>query len=201
MNELEDAAIGDSPEPPRVLAVDDEPANLLVMAAALESQRYDVEYAASAATARIAAQDHRPSLVLLDVMMPGESGIELCRDWRQSAAMDHTPILLVTALGAADHRTSGLQAGADDFIEKPLNIDSLVARVASWLATGRSAKRQAVAVDTARSLPSRLLAAAREIAPDDLAVNLAGAMARAIGLDSVASDLANARHPATGDRQ
>lgn len=175
---------------PLVLAVDDEPINLLVMAAALEAHGCETAYADSAASARIAVRKRRPSLVLLDVMMPGESGLELCRQWRRDAAMEGTPIVLVTALGAEAHRVAGLQAGADDFIEKPLNIDVLLARVASWLARGRAPRTDPVACDGESSMSRRLLAAAREIAPDGPAAGVACALARAVGLDAVAAELA-----------
>jgi DNA-binding response OmpR family regulator len=172
----------------RILVVDDEPVNLTVMAAALESLGYSLIYASDAAEAAEAARRGTPHLVLLDVMMPGESGIELCRRWRSDASMDQTPIVLVTALGAHSHRTAGLGAGADDFIEKPLEIEALISRVESWLAVGREAE---VATP---SLPDwgwsqRLLQLAAELAPDRPAQELAAAMARACGMHDLALDI------------
>lgn len=123
--------------PPSVLAVDDVPANLLVIEAALRPLGFDVRSAASASDARAMALHHHPDLVLLDVMMPRESGIEACRRWRTDASWDGTPIVLLTALRADEHRVGGLAAGADDFLEKPIDVDALIRTTRRWSATGR----------------------------------------------------------------
>ncbi len=123
---------------PRVLAVDDEPANLTVIAAALFNENYELRLAGGAVAARQILTNWLPDLMLLDVMMPGESGLELSAGLRRKPMLDRIPIVLVTALGASDHRTAGLAAGADDFIEKPIDIDELIGRTASWIARGRS---------------------------------------------------------------
>jgi DNA-binding response OmpR family regulator len=126
------------PPNPLVLAVDDEPANLLVIEAALAPLGFDVLAAPDAATARRETQATRPDVVLLDVMMPRESGIEACRSWRASRAWDEVPIVLLTALSAEEHRVAGLGAGADDFLEKPIDPDALERTARRWAATGRS---------------------------------------------------------------
>ena len=161
----------------RLLAVDDEPANLTVIGAALFGENYELRLAESAAQARLVLDGWLPDLILLDVMMPGESGVELCTDLRRDAAMDRVPIVLVTALGASDNRNGGLAAGADDFIEKPIDIDELLARTASWVARGRSRPRAAAPVFHG----DRLLQAASELVTGRRAVQLASAMAAAIG--------------------
>ena len=168
----------ESRRPARLLAVDDEPANLTVIAAALFGEDYDLRLAESAAQARQLLADWLPDLILLDVMMPGESGVDLCAALRCDPVMDRVPIVLVTALGASDHRTAGLAAGADDFIEKPIDIDELLARTASWVARGRS--RPHVAAPALAG--DRLLQAASELVTERHAVALANAMAAAIGV-------------------
>ncbi|MDH3499761.1 MAG: response regulator [Acidimicrobiia bacterium] len=166
-----------------VLAIDDEPHNLTVIEAALAPYGYEIAVARDAKEGREVAHGRTPHLVLLDVMMPGESGIDVCRSWRQAAVLEYTPIVLVTALGADDHRTEGLLAGADDFIEKPFDIDALVDRVRWWLAIGRSPRLPAAALDRTASVRARVLAAAREIVPEPDAPALAQKMARAAGLE------------------
>ena len=163
--------------PARLLAVDDEPANLTVIGAALFGENYELRLAESAGQARQVLASWLPDLMLLDVMMPGESGVELCADLRRDPVVDRVPIVLVTALGAADHRTAGLAAGADDFIEKPIDIDELLARTASWVARGRNRPH----VGTPGLGGDRLLQAAAELAPGRRSVELANAMAAAIG--------------------
>lgn len=127
------------PEGPSVLAVDDDPVNLLVIEASLEPVGYDVRTALDLGEARTLMDGWRPDVLLLDVMMPGESGIDACRTWRADRDWDGLPIVLLTALRAEEHRVSGLMAGADDFLEKPIDIDALQRTVRRWAATGRQA--------------------------------------------------------------
>jgi len=167
----------------RVLAVDDEPSNLAVIEGGLRPLGLEIVRATDADEARQALGAGPFHLVLLDVMLPGQSGIELCRAWRREELLARTPIVLVTALGADTHRAEGLQAGADDFIEKPIDLDSLTRRVRSWLALGRS-PRLTTSGQPAGPMTERLLAMAREIVPEATAVQLARDMARAAGLDA-----------------
>ena len=163
----------------RILSVDDEDVNHMVITAALEPLGHTVACAASAAEAHATASAATPDLVLLDVMMPGESGVELCRRWRGDPRMDHTPIVLVTALGASSHRTAGLAAGADDFIEKPVDVDELARRVVMWLALGREPQRN-LAEQAKTSETGSILAAAAQLMGDGPVDQLAAAMARAV---------------------
>ena len=123
---------------PIVLAIDDEPANLLVIEAALGPLGFEVFAAADAAAAEPHIEEIRPDVVLLDVMMPGESGIDACRRWRDLGEWDRVPVVLLTALSAEGHRVGGLAAGADDYLEKPIDPDALERTVRRWVATGRS---------------------------------------------------------------
>ena len=116
-----------------ILVVDDVPKNVKLLADVLAARGYRVSTAASgeAALASIAAE--APDLVLLDVMMPGLSGYDVCRAIRADPALAVLPVVLVTALDPAEERARGLEAGADDFLSKPIAQAELMARVRSLL--------------------------------------------------------------------
>ncbi|MGH7266646.1 MAG: adenylate/guanylate cyclase domain-containing protein [Candidatus Rokuibacteriota bacterium] len=118
---------------PRILVVDDTPKNVKLLADLLAAKGYAVDTAASGREAleRIAAAP--PDLVLLDVVMPEMSGYEVCRAIRAAPATATLPVVMVTALDPAEERVKGLDAGADDFLSKPINQPELLARVRSLL--------------------------------------------------------------------
>jgi DNA-binding response OmpR family regulator len=118
---------------PGILLVDDDPRNLRILEGILAPLDYDLRMAGdgSAALARVAADP--PDLLLLDVMMPGLTGFEVCRRLKQDPATQFIPIVLVTALGEREMRVTGIEAGADDFITKPVDPNELRARVNSLL--------------------------------------------------------------------
>ena len=117
----------------KILVVDDTPHNVKLLADLLGVKGYMVTTAATGeeALARLAAD--RPDLVLLDVMMPGLSGYDVCRRIRAEAATALLPVVLVTSLDPAGERVKGIEAGADDFLSKPINQPELFARVRSLL--------------------------------------------------------------------
>ena len=125
----------DRTEPTRLLVVDDEPALREPLAEYLIRQGFAVRQADSAAQARSLLLDELPDLVLLDIMMPGEDGLSLCR---HLAETHHIPTILLTAKGEAMDRIVGLEIGADDYVVKPFEPRELVARIRSVLR--RSAK-------------------------------------------------------------
>ncbi|CAN5159067.1 PleD family two-component system response regulator [soil metagenome] len=115
----------------RVLVVDDIIANVRLLEAKLEAEYFDVVTAMSGAEALETVQRTKPDIVLLDVMMPGIDGIEVCRRLKSSAHTQHIPIVMVTALDQPEDRVKGLEAGADDFLTKPVNDLALFCRVKS----------------------------------------------------------------------
>jgi adenylate cyclase len=119
--------------PPKILVVDDTPANVKLLADVLAVKGYAVSTAASGAEALEKIEAERPALVLLDVVMPGMSGYEVCRRIRANPATGVLPVVMVTALDPAGERIKGLDAGADDFLTKPINQPELLARVRSLL--------------------------------------------------------------------
>src|SRR5579862_1554292 len=115
----------------RVLVVDDVPSNIKLLEARLVAEYFDVVSAANGqeALARVAEQE--PDIILLDVMMPGMDGFEVCRRIKQNAKTAHIPVVMVTALDQTSDRVAGLDAGADDFLTKPVDEAALFARVRS----------------------------------------------------------------------
>jgi class 3 adenylate cyclase len=119
--------------PGRILVVDDTPQNVRLLADLLGVKGYAVSTASSGreALARVAAEP--PDLILLDVVMPEMSGYEVCRTLRENPATALLPVVLVTALDPGPERIKGLEAGADDFLTKPIHQAELLARVRSLL--------------------------------------------------------------------
>jgi CheY-like chemotaxis protein/class 3 adenylate cyclase len=119
--------------PATILVVDDIPLNVKLLADLLAVKGYAVTTAASGDEALRKVESERPDLVLLDVVMPGMSGYEVCRAIRGNPATGILPVIMVTALDPAAERIKGLDAGADDFLTKPINQPELLARVRSLL--------------------------------------------------------------------
>src|SRR5437899_7323649 len=119
--------------PAKILVVDDTPKNVKLLADLLTVKGYGVVTAASGREALAQVEAERPDLVLLDVVMPEMSGYEVCRKIRENPATEILPVIMVTALDPAEERIKGLDAGADDFLTKPINQAELIARVRSLL--------------------------------------------------------------------
>jgi two-component system cell cycle response regulator len=115
----------------RVLIVDDIPTNVRLLEARLTAEYYEVLTASSGAQALEICQTQNVDIVLLDVMMPEMDGFEVCRRLKADPKTHHLPVLMITALDQPSDRVQGLDAGADDFLSKPVDDTQLMARVKS----------------------------------------------------------------------
>jgi DNA-binding response OmpR family regulator len=115
----------------RVLLVEDEPGLVMTLSDRLRAEGYDVETASEAQIGLEAALNGRFDAILLDVMLPGGSGLDICRTIRQRGIQ--TPVLMLTARGQVVDRVVGLKLGADDYLVKPFEMAELLARVEALL--------------------------------------------------------------------
>ena len=118
----------------RLLVVEDEPAAAAVLAKGLREQAYAVDVAEDGATAVEQAGINDYDLILLDILMPGMGGLEVCRQLRAQGLT--TPVLMLTARGEPDQRVEGLDVGADDYLAKPYHFPELLARIRALLRRG-----------------------------------------------------------------
>ncbi len=114
---------------PRLLLVEDDPALAELLEFRFKAEGYTVTVTPDGDEALLLAQEESPDLVLLDWMVEGTSGIEVCRRLRRDKATAHVPIVMLTARGAEDDKIRGLDTGADDYVTKPFSPRELIARV------------------------------------------------------------------------
>ena len=168
--------------PPRVLVVDDEPGNREMLTRLLHRHHYEVQTAEDGkhALAYLASTDLLPDLILLDVMMPGIDGFELCRRIKQHPHTRLIPVVMLTSLDAREHKIDGIRAGADDFLTKPVQLEELTARAASLV----KLKRHTDDLESAQSviISLALTVEARDAYTDGHCQRLA-AYASALGRD------------------
>ncbi len=112
----------------KILVVDDNPTNLAVIEELLGSQ-YELQTVSTGQDALKLAEEFRPDLILLDIMMSGIDGYEVCRRIRMNSSLWYTRIIIVSAKAMVSERLEGYQAGADDYLTKPYNADELLAKV------------------------------------------------------------------------
>src|ERR1041385_7897282 len=115
----------------RILVVDDVPANVKLLEARLSAEYFDVMTASNGTEALAICARAECDIILLDVMMPDMDGFEVCRRLKTDPATHHIPVVMVTALDSPSDRNRGLEAGADDFLTKPVSDVALIARVRS----------------------------------------------------------------------
>ncbi len=123
----------------RVLVVEDEPAQREILIYNLESEGYDVIRASSGDEALLLVDEDQPDVILLDWMLPGVSGIEICRRLRARISTRNMPIIMMSARSEEADRVRGLEIGADDYVVKPFSIAELIARVRTQLRRARPA--------------------------------------------------------------
>jgi DNA-binding NtrC family response regulator len=144
----------------KILLVDDVPANLAVLTAALEPQGYEI-YAAPNGTAGLqVALKARPDLILLDVMMPGLDGLEMCRRLKQNEATRDIPVIFITARGETESVVEGFRAGGVDYVVKPFQAEEVLKRVATHLRINRLTREL---LEKNRALESRTAELTAEI--------------------------------------
>jgi two-component system, OmpR family, phosphate regulon response regulator PhoB len=117
----------------RILVVEDEPAIAELIALNLKHAAFDVELAATGDDAQAAVDRRLPDVVLLDWMLPGQSGLQLARRWRADARTRDLPIIMLTARAEEADKIGGLDAGADDYLTKPFSSNELLARIRALL--------------------------------------------------------------------
>jgi two-component system phosphate regulon response regulator PhoB len=120
---------GKAPDMPRLLLVEDDAALAELVEFRFKAEGYDVVRTPDGDEALLLAAEEVPDVVILDWMIEGTSGIEVCRRLRRDKATAHVPIIMLTARGAEDDRVRGLDTGADDYVGKPFSPRELVARV------------------------------------------------------------------------
>lgn len=144
---------------PRILVVDDNPDIMTLMRELLETHGYDVIAVADATQAEEEIRRQPPDVILSDVVMPGKSGYELCRELKENSATRLIPFVLITGLSDREDKLRGIEAGADDFLNKPIFAEELFARVKSLLKlkefTDELETAEAVICTLGRSVESR----------------------------------------------
>ena len=144
---------------PKILVIDDKLDTVLLLRELLTSRGYEVLTATDADEGKELVHSERPDLVLLDVVMPGKSGYDVCRELKEDPMTRLIPVVMITGLSDRDDRVRGIEAGADDFLSKPLYPEELFARVKSLLKlkefTDELENAEAVLVALALGIESR----------------------------------------------
>mgnify|MGYP001584180673 CR=1 FL=1 len=121
----------------KILAVDDDPNNIAILEELL-AEDYDLETTTSGEQALEVAQTFRPDVILLDIMMPGMDGYQVCQRLREQGAFKYTKIIMVSARAMVPERLEGYKAGADDYITKPFDGDEFLAKIQTYLRLKRA---------------------------------------------------------------
>lgn len=166
--------------PPHILVVDDDPGIRGLLGEYLERHGFRVSLANDGIQMRRALDASRPNLIVLDLMLPGEDGLALCRDLRSRSGI---PIIMLTARADEVDRIVGLEMGADDYLAKPFSPREMLARIKSVLRRVRTLPPARGASHRVRFAGWTLDLAARQlVAPDDVIVSLSGAEFRLLSV-------------------
>lgn len=139
----------------KILVVDDNEMNLTILREILESD-YTVRTCMSGEEALEVLADDQPEIVLLDIMMPGIDGYEVCRRIRQEKKLAHTKVIMVSAKAMVDERLKGYEVGADDYVTKPFNDEELLSKVRVFLRLKSVEEVDAFKTETLRMLSDQL---------------------------------------------
>ncbi|MBQ3892371.1 MAG: response regulator transcription factor [Desulfovibrio sp.] len=167
--------------PIKLLVVDDDEDIRVLMAEYLRQHGYQVALASDGTTMFEQIAGCRPDLIVLDIMMPGEDGLSLCRRLQTMEGLSSIPIIFLTALGDTADRVAGLELGADDYVVKPFQPRELLARIRAVLRRGGRIPEESHAEDAAPEKAYHFsgwtldIVARHLIAPDGMVVNLSGA--------------------------
>ncbi|MDA3859740.1 MAG: response regulator [Melioribacteraceae bacterium] len=177
----------------RVLVVDDQKDNVFVLEDRLKREGYDVLKAYDGQTCIDIAEEAAPDIILLDVMMPGMSGFEVCKVLTDSKTTKNIPIILVTALTEAEDLKEGFLAGAFDYVKKPFNRVELIARVKAALRFSESQKVM-LEFEKVSTFSATVSTANHEIKQPLTLINLStAAVNRELGKDEVNKDVIKKR--------
>ena len=122
---------------PRILVVEENPLNLKLVRDVLGAAGYDVMEATSGEEGLLAATEHPPDLVLMDLQLPGIDGAETMRRLREGPLAENVPVVAVTAFAMAEDQANATRAGFDGYLQKPINVRALVGDVRGFLQRGR----------------------------------------------------------------
>lgn len=141
MEPFESSQATENSEGPLLLVVDDEPVNLRILDSFLRIEGYQIRTAQNGADAITTIQKEKPALVLLDIMMPGMSGYQVCETIRRQYDHSQLPIIMLTALNQPEDKVRGFEAGANDYLSKPFNKHELAARITAHLTASKAEQR------------------------------------------------------------
>ncbi|CAH6929184.1 Chitin catabolic cascade sensor histidine kinase ChiS [Vibrio chagasii] len=138
----ENSVINENPDGPLLVIADDEPVNLRVLDSFLKLEGYRVRTACDGPETIELIEKEKPELLLLDIMMPGMSGYQVCETLRKQYDHAQLPIIMLTALNQAEDRVRGFEAGANDYLSKPFNKQELAARITAHLSASKAEQRR-----------------------------------------------------------
>ncbi len=177
----------------KVLVVDDQKDNVFVLEDRLKREGYEVLKAYDGQTCIRIAEDASPDIILLDVMMPGMSGFDVCKTISSSKKTSGIPIILVTALTEAEDLKEGFQAGAFDYVKKPFNRVELIARVKAAIRFSDSQKIM-LEYEKVRTFSATVSTANHEIKQPLTLINLStAAVNRELGKDEISKEVVKKR--------